>query len=119
MIHKDLEVWKLSVDMVIKIYEITENFPETEKFGLTSQMRRSAISVPSIISEGAARASTKEFIRFLQIARGSLCELDTQIEIAERLKYIDLERVLKKELVVISKMLFKLVQQLQLKINQR
>ena len=85
--HKDLDVWNFSLDLVEAIYDITRNFPSSEQYGLTSQMRRSAISIPSNIAEGAARSSTKEFIQFLYYSLSSLSELETQIIISERLKY--------------------------------
>lgn len=75
------------MDLVDAIYSITKKFPDSEKFGLTSQMRRSAISVPSNISEGAARSSNAEFAHFLNIAKGSLSELETQILISKRQNY--------------------------------
>lgn len=77
MTHKDLNVWKESIQLVIDVYEITQKLPSEEKYGLISQIRRSAVSVPSNISEGVGRSSTKEFIRFLDIANGSLSELET------------------------------------------
>ena len=86
--HKKLKVWQLGMDIVMDVYKLTESFPSEEKFGLTSQMRRCAVSIPSNISEGAARNTHKEFINFLHIAQGSLSELDTQLEIALRLKLI-------------------------------
>lgn len=88
MNHKDLEVWKKSMDLVEAIYALSKFFPNDEKFGLTNQIRRASVSVPSNISEGAARKSDKEFIQFLYIALGSLSELETQYLIAVRLKYI-------------------------------
>lgn len=87
--HKDLEVWKKSMDLVSNIYKITESFPNKEIYGLTNQIRRSAVSVPSNIAEGAARSSKKEFIQFLYIALGSLAELETQMIIASRLGYLN------------------------------
>ena len=75
--HKDLEVWKKSMDLVSNIYKITESFPNKELYGLTNQIRRAAVSIPSNIAEGAARNSKKEFIQFLYIALGSLSELET------------------------------------------
>ena len=86
--HKDLEVWKKSMDLVSNIYKITESFPNKELYGLTNQIRRAAVSIPSNIAEGAARNSKKEFIQFLYIALGSLSELETQIIIANRLEYL-------------------------------
>lgn len=88
MDHKDLEVWKKGMDVVEAVYVLTKTFPDEEKFGLISQMRRAAVSVPSNIAEGAARKSNKEFIQFLHVALGSLAELETQYLIAVRLKYI-------------------------------
>ena len=74
-LHKDLEIWKRSIDLVIKIYQLTKGFPDDEKFGLTNQMRRASVSVPSNIAEGAGRRSSKEFINFLFISAGSLEDL--------------------------------------------
>ena len=88
MNHKELDVWKKSMDLVESIYKISNTFPDDEKFGLTSQIRRAAISIPSNIAEGAGRKGDKEFIQFLHIALGSLTELDTQYIIAVRLQYI-------------------------------
>lgn len=88
MNHKDLEVWKKSMDLVEDVYALSKFFPNDEKFGLTNQIRRASVSIPSNISEGAARKSDKEFIQFLYIALGSLSELETQYLIAVRLKYI-------------------------------
>ena len=82
--HKDLDVWRLSMDLAVDVYEVTRTFPREEQFGMTSQMRRSANSVPMNISEGAARQSDKEFVQFLHYALGSVSELDTQLEIAKR-----------------------------------
>jgi len=86
--YKDLKIWVKSIEIVIKIYKITVNFPEFEKYGLASQMRRASVSVSSNISEGCARGSTGEFLRYLNISFGSLAELDTQCIIAQKLNYI-------------------------------
>jgi four helix bundle protein len=86
--HEGLQVWQDAMDLVEAIYRISADFPDSERFGLTSQLRRAAISIPSNIAEGAARRSTPEYLRFLSVARGSLSELDTQLQIAERLTYV-------------------------------
>ena len=86
--HKDLNVWQDSIALVTIIYETTKSFPKDELFALTSQIRRSAISIPSNIAEGAARESNKEYLRFLFIAQGSIAELDTQILIENNLRYL-------------------------------
>ena len=83
--HKDLRVWQSAIALVEDVYRLTSTFPRDEQFGLTSQMRRAAVSVPSNIAEGSARQSTKELLHFLSMAAGSLAELDTQLEIALRL----------------------------------
>lgn len=87
--HKDLEVWKKSVSLVTEVYQATSLFPKEEIYAITSQIRRSAVSIPSNIAEGAARQTNKEFIRFLFIASGSCAELDTQMLIAHQLQYLD------------------------------
>jgi four helix bundle protein len=76
-------------DLVTEVYKLTDKFPKEEKFSLVDQIRRAAISIPSNIAEGAARNTKKEFINFLHIAQGSLSELDTQVDLAKRLKYIE------------------------------
>ena len=86
--HKKLDAWKLSMDLVIDVYRVTDKFPSHEKYGLIDQIRRATISIPSNIAEGAARQTKKEFSNYLHIAQGSLSELDTQIELA-RLDYTD------------------------------
>ncbi len=89
--YRDLLVWQKSMNLITDIYLATKNFPSTEMYGLTSQIRRSAISIPSNIAEGYGRRSTGDYKRFLQIAIGSLFELQTQIEIAFNLKYTEKE----------------------------
>jgi len=84
---KELKVWNLSMDLVQRVYKDTRDFPTSENYGLVSQMRRSAVSIPSNIAEGSSRNNQKEFIQFLYIAQGSLSELDTQILISSRLGY--------------------------------
>lgn len=87
--YRELIVWQKAMDLVESIYRTTKAYPREEIYGLTSQTRRSAVSVPSNIAEGQGRRTTNEFLKFLAIASGSLCELDTQILIAKRLQYID------------------------------
>lgn len=86
--YRDLEAWKKSMDLVEKIYFVTKKFPADEKFGLTSQMRRAAVSIPSNIAEGYRRNGKAEFARFVTYAFGSGGELETQLELASRIKYI-------------------------------
>jgi four helix bundle protein len=112
--HKKLEAWKQSMDLVIEIYRTTENFPSQEIYGLTNQIRRAAISIPSNIAEGAARQTKKEFTNYLHMAQGSLSELDTQIELASQLGYFDQEtfRMLDERLERIDKMITGLIHHL-------
>jgi len=103
--HHKLEVWKRSINLVTEIYKVTEGFPKSEMYGLTQQMRRAAVSIPSNIAEGAARNSIKEFQQFLSVAQGSIAELETQLFIAVNLKFIKSVDNLLRELDEISKML--------------
>ncbi len=91
---RDLDVWKLSIEFVKNIYKITNKFPNSEIYGLTSQLRRSAISIPSNIAEGQGRNSSKEFGQFLAIALGSLAELETQVIIAKEIGYLTGENLI-------------------------
>jgi len=86
--YRDLVAWQKAMNLVEHIYEVTKQFPDDERFGLISQMRRCAVSVPSNIAEGQARNTQGEFLQFLGIARGSIAELNTQVLIAERLGYL-------------------------------
>ncbi len=85
--YKDLIVWQRSMDLVVAVYELTSQFPKSELYGLTSQMRRCAVSIPSNIAEGRRRGSKKDFRQFLIIAYGSGAELETQIEIIKKLPF--------------------------------
>lgn len=109
--YKDLIVWQKSMGLVESIYHISENLPSKEQFGLISQMRRAAVSIPSNIAEGYGRQSSGSYAQFLSIARGSLLELETQIELCFRLKLIqqiDAEKILN-ETTEINKMLSSLI----------
>ena len=86
--HRDLDVWKKSVNFVVSIYRITSKFPKEEIYGITSQIRRASVSIPSNIAEGAGRKSDKEFLQFLSIALGSIAEIDTQLIISKELKFM-------------------------------
>lgn len=86
--HKNLEVWKLSIQMVKEFYQVLEKFPADEKYGITSQLKRACVSVPANIAEGAARTSKQEYHYFLSIAAGSLSEVDTLLELSKELKMI-------------------------------
>ena len=110
--HKDLLVWQAALDLVESIYEITTSFPREERFGLTSQLRRSAVSVASNISEGSARKSRAEFLQFVYVARGSLAELETQLEIAARLGFLTRPIDLEAALTSLGRMLSALVKSL-------
>lgn len=89
--HKKLDVWKAAVKFVAEVYRLTAQLPKEEIYGLTSQLRRAAVSVPSNIAEGAARKSSKERTRFYEIARSSLVEVDTQLELCIQLGYLQRE----------------------------
>jgi four helix bundle protein len=94
---RELKAWQLGMDLAERVYLMTDSFPKSELYGLTSQIRRAAVSIPSNLSEGCGRDSTKEFLHFIAIAIGSICELETQILLSHRLKYInmsDLETIL-------------------------
>ncbi len=114
--YRDLKIWQKGIELAKSIYSLTQNsgFPAEEKFGIISQMRRAAVSVPSNIAEGQARNSTKDFIRFLYIGKGSLAELDTQLIIACELKYIKINEFneLTSKIDELQRMIFSLVSKL-------
>ena len=91
--YRDLEVWQKAMDLVVECYQLTKSFPKTEIYGLTSQLQRAAVSIPANIAEGRERQYKKEFIQHLSIAYGSLADLETHIQIAERLKYLNNNKV--------------------------
>ena len=86
---RDLKVWQKAMDLAEEVYTLVKYLPREETYSLSDQIRRAAVSIPSNIAEGQGRITTKEFIRFLSMARGSLWELSTQIELCERLRYLD------------------------------
>lgn len=114
MNHKDLEIWRESISFVEDIYKITKGFPKEEHYGLISQVRRAAVSIPSNVAEGAARNSDKEMIQFLYIALGSLSEVETQLIIAHKLEYLsnDKQNDFLNQLVKIRRMLLGLIKYL-------
>jgi len=91
--HEDLNVWQKAMHLVISTYSLTRMFPKSEVYGLASQMQRAAVSIPSNIAEGHALKQTQAYVRHLAIASGSLAELQTQLEIARRLGYLDAEQI--------------------------
>ena len=90
--YRDLEAWKIGMDLVVAIYGLTRSFPREEVYGLTSQLRRAAVSIPSNISEGHQQG-TKSYTHSVSLALGSLGEAETQLEVATRLRYVEVERV--------------------------
>ncbi|MFZ5644018.1 MAG: four helix bundle protein [Bacillota bacterium] len=112
--YKELEVWQKAINLVIELYKITESFPNEERYGLVSQIQRAGVSVPANIAEGWGRGSTKEYIQYLRISRGSLAELETHLIIAQKLNYISEENTYKfeKEIISIGKMLNNLMKSL-------
>lgn len=109
--YRDLRVWKQSMDVVTDIYKTTHAFPQEELYGLTAQMRRCAVSIPSNIAEGYGRGTTHDYLRFLRIAMGSLYELQTQLQIAVNLEFVtqdDVEQLFS-DTLAIEKMLSALI----------
>ncbi|USO00336.1 MAG: four helix bundle protein [Phycisphaeraceae bacterium] len=91
--YRDLEAWKLGISLTKRIYQITGGFPDSERYGLISQLRRASVSIPSNIAEGWGRGSTTEYARFLRVARGSMYEVETQLIIAKELAYLQDEEL--------------------------
>jgi four helix bundle protein len=114
--YRDLNVWQNGLNLVEDVYKITANFPKEEKYGLTSQLRRCSVSIPSNIAEGFIRKSTKEYIQFLYISLDSLGELDTQMEIAVRLSFIERQKEFKEKSLLVRKQLYGLVKSLKNKV---
>ena len=117
--YKDLEIWKKALNLAVDCYQLTKDFPKEEMFGLAIQIKRSAVSVPSNIAEGRSRIHPKEFIQFLSLSRGSLAELETQLEISQRLGFSNSEKYLKLFCAIthITKMLNATLTTLRTKLN--
>jgi four helix bundle protein len=114
--HKKLVLWGKAIDFVVKIYEVTQGFPKEEEYGLKAQLRRAAVSVPSNISEGLSRSTRKDKLHFLNIARASLSEIDAQLEISDRLKFIESSNIVQTydELTEVEKILNGLIRSIRL-----
>lgn len=107
--HKDLDVWKQSMLLAEDVYALTKEFPSEERFGLSSQIKRAVVSIPSNIAEGAGRKGDKEFIQFLYIAMGSLSELETQLILSDSLQFVNSIEIYLNQIEKIRKMLFGLI----------
>ena len=110
--YRELDVWKMSMSLCEKVYNLIRFFPADERFALCDQLRRAVVSIPSNIAEGNGRDSKSEYARFLSIARGSLFEVQTQLELAERLNYMIVPEETKTLITRISKMLFSMMKKL-------
>jgi four helix bundle protein len=112
--YRDLDVWQLAMDSVVEVYRVTQALPGEERFGLTAQLRRAAVAIPSNIAEGHSRLGAGEFRRFVSIARGSVAEVDTQLAVAVALGFIGADDIasLSSNLDRLSKMLFSLYRRL-------
>ena|SRR3990172_2145347 len=119
--HEKLKLWKKAIDFVVRLYALTNSFPKEEKFGLTSQLRRAAVSVPANIAEGAGRQSDKEFLYFLSNAQGSASELATELLIARRLGYLTRREFAEanEELDHIGRMIVGLAQSVKIRVGDR
>lgn len=115
--HRELLAWQLAIQLVKEVYRLTSEFPDSERFGLTAQMRRAAVSIPSNIAEGAARLGQREFLHFLGIARGSLSEIDTQLVVASELGYINDGSVLEQNINDVFGLLNGLINSLKRSVN--
>lgn len=114
--YKDLDVWKKSIELVKEIYILVKYLPKEETYALSDQIRRSAISIPSNIAEGSGRNGTKEYLQFLYIALGSLCELETQIIISKEIGYINNTEKLEDNMTTIKKMINSMITSLKAKV---
>jgi four helix bundle protein len=117
--YRDLKVWQKAMDLLVDVYAITETFPKSEQYGLVSQIRRASVSIPSNLAEGSSRRSTAEFLRYINIASGSLAELETQLIASQKLQFITEEHLnpLMVRVDEISRMLQGLYDSLQKRMN--
>jgi four helix bundle protein len=115
--YRNLAIYTKSMDLALGVYELTGTFPKSELYGMTSQIRRCAVSIPSSIAEGYSRNSTADFIRFLNIANGSLSELETQLELSYRLSYFSDIDAYNSQIRLIRSMLFKLIKALKARLD--
>lgn len=119
MNHKDLAVWKESMKLVKEVYLLLKSYPSYEQFGICSQMRRAAVSIPSNIAEGAGRNSDKELLRFCLISQGSLAELETQLLISAELDYIKSNNDIFEQLITVRKILSGYISYLNTKLTKQ
>ena len=119
--YKDLKVWRKSFNLCISVYRVTASFPPAERFGLTAQVRRATVSVPSNIAEGYTRETTRDYIRHLWIARGSLAEVETQLMLSRELRMVDLPKLeaLLTDVAEVERMLSALIRSLKEKGSDR
>lgn len=116
--YKDLKIWQKGLSLCVNTYELTKDFPEEKKFGLISQIRRCSVSISANIAEGYGRHSTKSYVQFLKIARGSLYELDTHLELSNQLKFVKNEILLetiKEQIIEEGKMINSLINKIDIK----
>lgn len=113
--YKELKVWQKAYELCLKLYKITSTFPKEERFGLISQIRRSAVSIPSNTAEGYGRKSTADYVRMLYIAYGSICELETQILLSGDLGFIDINKlgIAIQDIAEVERMLMGLIRSLE------
>ncbi|MBP7747346.1 MAG: four helix bundle protein [Phycisphaerae bacterium] len=111
--YRELVVWQKSIELAKVVYRLTQRMPESERFGLTNQMRRASVSIPSNIAEGNARQSRRDYLHFLTIARGSLAELETQVTIAEALELLPRDSDARNRIAEIGRILQGLIRSLQ------
>ena len=112
--YKELEVWQKAIDLALELYKVTASFPAEERYGLASQIQRAGVSIPANIAEGWGRGSTKEYVQYLRISRGSLAELETHLIISQKLNYISETNIidLHNKITTIGKMLNNLMKSL-------